>query len=509
MTGSAHLDEARNDQSNVMTKLGCASERVDNVERPISPERAAELGCRPDDKMEAALLADKTDPESFTYKGASRLKRSYRTSRNNVTAWWDASQIYGYDERSRHRMRLDPKDPAKLAMVTLAERASPGDRQGYLPEFRAACDKGVLAADCDPLQPEWVGQEAAAFPDNWTLGTSFFQNLFVREHNNVVDALRDKAKKSPQEDSGLRNPEKPDEVISYGRLWDREIFEVARLVVAAEIAKIHTTEWTTQLLYDEPLHLAMNANWSGLFVDQPVASTVTKRLVAALHNSANALEANQFYSALAGGAGIVGLGNSRHWPKFLPSWMTLDFWSLKNPDDVNGGVNHFGSPFNFPGGVHIRLSPAPVGSRSHRISRPQRSQRGSKEGSRHRQLQGQSDGGDPRRRPVELGAEHGPAEAGPADPAQPSGVSSKHRPAAASRHQARRRGPRHHSRPRARRDALQRVPAPDRLARPQKLRRVHGPEPARRARRNAPSNRASSTRCARCTVNTSARRRRS
>jgi hypothetical protein len=31
---------------------------------------------------------------------------------------------------------------------------------------------------------------------------------------------------------------------------------VARLVVAAEIAKIHTIEWTTQLLYDEPLYRA-------------------------------------------------------------------------------------------------------------------------------------------------------------------------------------------------------------------------------------------------------------
>ena len=39
---------------------------------------------------------------------------------------------------------------------------------------------------------------------------------------------------------------------------------VARLVVAAEIAKIHTIEWTPQLLYDEPLYKGMNANWSGL-----------------------------------------------------------------------------------------------------------------------------------------------------------------------------------------------------------------------------------------------------
>ena len=39
----------------------------------------------------------------------------------------------------------------------------------------------------------------------------------------------------------------------YTDVSDEEIYDVARLVVAAEIAKIHTIEWTTQLLYDEPL----------------------------------------------------------------------------------------------------------------------------------------------------------------------------------------------------------------------------------------------------------------
>ena len=42
------------------------------------------------------------------------------------------------------------------------------------------------------------------------------------------------------------------------------------------------------------------------------------------------------YQAFAGGVGIVGIGSKK------------DGWSLTNPDDVNGGVNQFGSPFNFP-----------------------------------------------------------------------------------------------------------------------------------------------------------------
>ncbi len=58
------------------------------------------------------------------------------------------------------------------------------------------------------------------------------------------------------------------QVIRYRDVTPNELFEVARLVVAAEIAKIHTIEWTTQLLYNEPLNRGMNANWSGVFAKQ-------------------------------------------------------------------------------------------------------------------------------------------------------------------------------------------------------------------------------------------------
>src|SRR5262249_44647206 len=50
---------------------------------------------------------------------------------------------------------------------------------------------------------------------------------------------------------------------------------------------------------------------------------------------------NQLYSALAAGPGILGRGSTRREG-------AVDRWSLANPDDVNGGVNHFGAPFNFP-----------------------------------------------------------------------------------------------------------------------------------------------------------------
>jgi len=52
-------------------------------------------------------------------------------------------------------------------------------------------------------------------------------------------------------------------------------------VVAAEIAKIHTIEWTPQLLYDEPLYKGMNANWNGLLgAGEPDVSKVLSDIVA-------------------------------------------------------------------------------------------------------------------------------------------------------------------------------------------------------------------------------------
>ena len=327
-----HMEEARNDKARTISpNMGCTTERANNVEQPIPPQRAAELGCRPEDKMEAGLVADDLPLQTFTAKDASgktntHWKRSPKTTRNYNTAWWDASQIYGYDDRSQRRMRRDPGDRAKLQMVQ-AHTGTAGDAFGYLPTFETS----------DPIQPEWEGQEAVAMPDNWSIGLSFLHNVFVREHNVFVDEFRKEAKETPEEDSGLRHPDRPTAIIKYKDIGPDDLFEIARLVVAAEIAKIHTIEWTTQLLYDEPLYAGMNANWSGLFnsIDgdkaTKLAAEKTVKIVEALGRSKKEKWQNQFFSALAAGPGIVGTGANAPYPT-----------------GANSGVNHFGSPFNFP-----------------------------------------------------------------------------------------------------------------------------------------------------------------
>ena len=335
----SHLEEGHNRPE--WMAVGCATQLVKNIELPLTGADAKKLGCRPDDKIDAAYIAEGTEPRSFTQGGKTYLTRAPKTTANHVTAWWDASQLYGYDERSGQRVKRDPKDPAKLLLMQIGEGAVEGDKLGYLPVFEPG----------DPINPEWSGQEATAFPDNWSIGTSFYHNVFAREHNAFVDEFRKQAARTPDGDSGLRNPINPDHVIRYRDVTPNELFEVARLVVAAEIAKIHTIEWTTQLLYNEPLNRGMNANWSGVFEKQEVVADALKEIVRRLDDTNDAKKANSLYAALAGGPGIFGLGN--HVYAGLPLSTLIDpskkdLWSLKNDDHINGGVNHFGSPFKFP-----------------------------------------------------------------------------------------------------------------------------------------------------------------
>lgn len=318
----SHLEEGHN-QTEYM-KVGCETKLVNNVEQPLAPEDIERLGCRPDDRIDKGYVAQGASPDTFTSGGKTFLVRAPKTMSNTNTAWWDASQLYGFSDASRQRVKRDPADPARLLLIPAPGQPDPG----YLPVF----------GPTDPINPEWTGQEAAGFPDNWTVGMSFLHNLFAREHNSFVDEFRRIAARTPNADCGLRNPAKPNQKIRYRDVTPDELFEIARLVVAAEIAKIHTTEWTPQLLYDEPLYLGMNGNWNGLLgangglLSKALSNIVTTNF----GTSTDAAQATEWYSVFASGPGIFGLGSKVHG------------YDITDPKSTNGGVNHFGSPFNFP-----------------------------------------------------------------------------------------------------------------------------------------------------------------
>jgi hypothetical protein len=130
---------------------------------------------------------------------------------NEVTHWWDGSQLYGSDQGTQDRLRSHVDGNLRLnADLTLPR-----------------------AAD---------GVEDTGFRRNWWVGLSMLHTLFAREHNAICECLK----------SGH-----PD--------WDdNRLFNVARLVNAAVMAKIHSTEWTPAILPNECLALALNSNWYGI-----------------------------------------------------------------------------------------------------------------------------------------------------------------------------------------------------------------------------------------------------
>ena len=320
----SHMEEGHNAPQYI--DVGCKNKLVNNVEVPLTPEDIAQLGCRPNDRVDDTYVLDASSPETFTVNGKQYMARAPKTFTNTNTAWWDASQIYGFDETSVKRVKRDPADPARLQVQALV--GSPPTDQGYLPILQPG----------DPQQPQWAGQESVAFPDNFTIGLSFLHNLFVREHNSFVTEFRKQAALTPNKDCGLRDPSNPKKVIRYKDITPDELFAAARLVVAAEIAKIHTTEWTPQLLYNEPLYKGMNANWDGLLGtgDPDVSRALSQIVTRNFGTSKDAAKATQWYSVFASGPGIFGLGSKdRH-------------YDITKASSINGGVNHFGSPFNFP-----------------------------------------------------------------------------------------------------------------------------------------------------------------
>ena len=322
----SHMEEGHN--ATEYMDVGCKTKLVNGKEVPLTPQEIDQYGCRPGDRVDTTYVLQDTAPETFIANGKTYMARAPKTFANTNTAWWDASQIYGYDDTSVRRVKRDPSDPAKL----LLEKGNGGSgdpvTNGYLP----------LLQPGDPQQPQWAGQESVGFPDNFTIGMSFLHNLFVREHNSFVTAFRKQAALTPDKDSGLRNPSNPTHVIRYRDVTPDELYAAARLVVAAEIAKIHTTEWTPQLLYNDPLYRGMNANWNGLLgTGEPLVSDALRDVITkGFGRSANGNAATNWYSVFASGPGIFGLGS------------TARPYDITKPESINGGVNHFGSPFNFP-----------------------------------------------------------------------------------------------------------------------------------------------------------------
>ncbi|KAH0700697.1 hypothetical protein KY284_014912 [Solanum tuberosum] len=143
-----------------------------------------------------------------TPTGFYEIKTGYL---NRRTPWWDGSAIYGSDVEILKKVRTFKDGKLKLSENGLLEQ----DENGK-----------IISGD---VRNTWAGLLS-------------LQALFVQEHNLVCDALKKE----------------------YPELEDEELYRHARLVTSAVIAKVHTIDWTVELLKTDTLLAAMRANWYGL-----------------------------------------------------------------------------------------------------------------------------------------------------------------------------------------------------------------------------------------------------
>ena len=126
--------------------------------------------------------------------------------------WWDCSQLYGCDAETARKVRTNIGGKLKIEPT------------------------GLL-----PVDPQ-TGISISGFTDNWWIGLAMLHTLFTWEHNHVCDLL----------------------AAQHPNWTDDQLFNKARLITTALVAKIHTVEWTPAILPHPIIKTAMNTNWSGL-----------------------------------------------------------------------------------------------------------------------------------------------------------------------------------------------------------------------------------------------------
>ena len=126
--------------------------------------------------------------------------------------WWDGSQIYGREKWFIDKTRT--REDGKMRI----------DSEGLLP---ADLDENLDYADV---------------PGTHWIGLSILHTLFTLEHNAICDRLK----------------------AEYPTWSDDRLYDKARLINGALMAKIHTVDWTPAIIAHPTTKIAMRGQWWGL-----------------------------------------------------------------------------------------------------------------------------------------------------------------------------------------------------------------------------------------------------
>jgi hypothetical protein len=132
--------------------------------------------------------------------------------------WWDGSQVYGSDPAFAAGLRANEHGKLRIGPDGLPPR-----------ELDAYVDLSDVAG-------------------NFWLGLGLLHAVFMLEHNAICDRLH----------------------AEYPNWSDDKLYDKARLINAALMAKIHTVEWTPAIIAHPTTQMAMRVDWWGLVGEQAI-----------------------------------------------------------------------------------------------------------------------------------------------------------------------------------------------------------------------------------------------
>ncbi|KCV67678.1 hypothetical protein H696_05788 [Fonticula alba] len=161
--------------------------------------------------------------EAYMYIPAT-ARNADGTVTNHATAWLDTSQVYGSSEAVQASLREFQGGRLRVDAATGLPPDEPTSQSGAR----------RLAPGAPPLL--LLGDSRG----NQHIGLTAFHALFVSEHNNLAKLLAQ----------------------AYPAMSDEELFQTARLILAAEVFKIQTVELSSQLSTDPAKKMLAEQIWS-------------------------------------------------------------------------------------------------------------------------------------------------------------------------------------------------------------------------------------------------------
>ncbi len=131
---------------------------------------------------------------------------------NENSHWWDGSQVYGSTGEVQKTLRT-----------------------GQDGKIKVGADGRLLVDKATDL-------EITGVTENGWVGLSLLHGAFALEHNAICDRLK----------------------AAFPRWGDQKLFQQARLINAALMAKIHTVDWSTAILPNPLATFGVRSNWEGV-----------------------------------------------------------------------------------------------------------------------------------------------------------------------------------------------------------------------------------------------------